>query len=79
MELVLPDYTLDELKAGAVIKFLINDRVPRDGDSTPAYYRLFEFFDNVFNLVDMHRLPIRGQALAPVKEPAMIVVLERGM
>src|SRR5512137_2972973 len=32
---VIPYGALDELEAGAVIKFFIDNRVPRDGDRTP--------------------------------------------
>ena len=36
MQFAVPHGTLDELEAGAVIEFFINDRVPGDGNCPPC-------------------------------------------
>ena len=78
VEFIVTHYALDKLKAGAVIEFLINDRVPGNGDC-PAGLRLgSEFVNNVGDLVYMHRLAFSNKSFTPVKEPAMVIVFEVG-
>ena len=77
MKLVIPYNTLDELEAGAVVKFFVNDRVPRDRDRPPAVWRVLQFLYDIRDLVDVHVLPGRAEPLTPVKKPAMVIVFER--
>lgn len=79
VEFAVAEYALHELEAGAVVEFFIDHRVPRDGDGPPAHGGLPEFFCNVFDLVDMHRLSISRKALSPVKEPAVVIVFKGGV